>query len=466
MDLRDLAHALRRWWLLVALLTWSGAAGSMLVTWIATPVYAAHIEVFVALRGTQDASAAHEAGKFAMERVKSYAKLVTTPVVTTPAIAAVGLPLTPDELARKLTATIPPDTVLVDIAVRDTNPERARTIAAAVGRSFTDAVAALETPAGSSSAPVQVTIVQPAAIPTSPASPNRTLNLGLGLLVGVSAGLAAALLRETLDAGVKDPAELPALAGCTVMGVVQFDRDARRTPLAPLAAGRSPRAEDYRSLRTNLGFAGLETPPRVIVVTSALAREGKTVTACNLALALASAGQRTILLDGDLHGPAVAGCLGLEPPAGLADVITGRSDLTRAIQPWRDAHVPLQVVTAGTPSPNPSELLDSPALARTLDRLSRDVDAVVVDAPPLLAVTDAAVLARSADYVLVVVRYGTTRPEQVRRAVETLRGTGVTALGAVLNMVPSSRSRPDRDPIDASSGKLRAVPMTAGRPNR
>ncbi|MBI3687721.1 MAG: polysaccharide biosynthesis tyrosine autokinase [Actinobacteria bacterium] len=436
MEIRGYLRLLRRRWFVVVGLAVAGLIGAIGVTLTATPVYQAKTEAFISLHDGTSVADAYQGGQFSMQRVKSYAQVVTSPAVTGPVVAELRLDLTPEQLARRITANAPLDTVLIDIAVKDPSPERAQQIATAVGTTFSAVVAQLEAPNDKVASPVTVTIVRPAALPTTPVSPRRAVNLTLGLLIGLALGVGVAMLRESLDTSVKSDTDLAELTGSAALGVVGFDREAAKQPLVSLKETRSPRAEHYRSLRTNLRYADVDTPPRVVVVTSSVSLEGKSVTACNLALSLAGAGARTVLLEGDLRRPSVADYLGLEGAVGVTDVLVGRVQLADALQPWGDAGLPLQVLPSGALPPNPSELLGSANMLQLLTQLRERADFVIVDAPPLLAVTDAAILTKAADGALLVVRHGKTPRDQVRRALDALGNVDAKVLGTVLNMVP------------------------------
>jgi capsular exopolysaccharide synthesis family protein len=196
--------------------------------------------------------------------------------------------------------------------------------------------------------------------------------------------------------------------------------------------------EAFRVLRTNLQFVNVDSPSKVFVVTSSLPEEGKTTTSCNLAVALAQAGQRVLLLEGDLRRPKISEHLNVEEAVGLTTVLVGRIGLADAVQP---SGVPgLDVLPSGATPPNPSELLQSNAMHDVMDRLRKDYDVIVVDAPPLLPVTDAALLTAQSDGALLVIRHGKTTKDQVQHAAERLEAVDGRLVGAVLNMVPRRRS--------------------------
>jgi succinoglycan biosynthesis transport protein ExoP len=428
---------LRRQWFVVLLLALVATCGAAAYTKRQAPVFESSTQLFVSAGGTQtDISELQTGSTFTQQRVKSYADVVTSPSVAEAVITSLGLTYSPQELASRITVTNPLDTVLLDISVRDGDPVRAAAIANAVAREFPKLVALLETPTGKATSPVKVSVTQEAAVPEVPVAPRLPLNLALGLLVGLGLGVAAAVLRDQLDTTVEGSGDLEALSGSVPLGVVPFDSDTKTSPLVT-ADHFSGRAEAFRTLRTNLQFADVDNPPRLIVMTSALPNEGKTTTACNLALTLALSGARVILVDGDLRKPMAGTLLGIDSGAGLTNVLAGQhalEDVVVGVQ--RDM---LAVLPSGPTPPNPSELLGSQHMADLLGTLAEDYDVVVIDAPPLLPVTDAAVLSALADGALVVVRNGKTRRDEAERALKALTSVNAKLIGTVLNCAPKGK---------------------------
>jgi capsular exopolysaccharide synthesis family protein len=434
-DLHDFVRLLRRRWRAVAVLAVAGLAAAGVATASTTAVYQASTQVFVSLRGTgSNASNAYQDNLFSQQRVKSYVKIASSPAVTQPVIQRLGLNLTPQQLAGRITASAPPDTVLIDINLRDRVPSQAKALANAVAAQFGRVVGSLESPGRGQPSPVSVTVVRPAELPVTPVTPRPVLNVGLGFVFGLAVGIGLAVLREVLDTSVKTTEDVQELTGSSALGVIAFDQSAQRAPLVSQTDPHSMRLEAFRTLRTNLRFVDVDNPPRVVVLTSSVANEGKSTTACNVAITLASAGARVILVEGDLRRPRVADYMGLEGAVGLTDVLIGRAGLDQVLQPWGDS--PLSVLTSGPLPPNPSEMLGSTQMTELLEALRARADMVLIDTPPLLPVTDAAVLARECDGALVVIRQGRTTREQLNRALEALRSVDARVLGTVLNMAP------------------------------
>lgn len=436
MDLRDYLRLLRNRWRLIgacALLAIAAAAAFAALT---TKTYQAHVRLFVS---TQDSAAGtaqslQQGALFSQARVKSYADIVSTAPVTQPVVDQLGLRVTADQLGKKVKASAPLDTVLIDVTVSDASAVQAQAIANAVGTQFTRVVDDLERPVGGGPSPVKVSVVQQATLPTAPVSPKRNLDLALGLIVGLAVGVGFAVLGETLDTSVKSPQEVQDLAGAAALGIIAFDPDAERRPLIVEVSPHSPRSEAFRQLRTNLQFVDAGNPLRSVVVTSALPREGKSTTTCNLAITLARAGVKVLLVEGDLRRPRIGRYLGLPDSAdGLTDVLIGRKTLDEAVTRYGEDGPYL--LPAGPKPPNPAELLGGEPMRALMRELVTRFDLVLIDAPPLLPVTDAAILSTITSGVLFITRAGKTNREQVSRAIDSLKAVDGRVLGVVLNMV-------------------------------
>ncbi|GHE08171.1 chromosome partitioning protein [Streptomyces alanosinicus] len=357
---------------------------------------------------------------------------------------------TPEQLASRITAEAPLNTVLIDITVRDGIPSRAARIADAVAKHFAAVVERLETPktnrapregasaSESPASPVSLGVTEPASVPTHPVSPKRLLDLAAGLVGGslLAAGLVA--LREALDTTIKTSDALGELTSLPVLGSIPYDRGAAQQRVAMNTLSSSARAEAFRKLRANLQFAQVDDRPRVIVVTSPVTGEGKTTTSVNLALALADAGMRTCLIDADLRRPSVAGTFGLVEGAGLTTVLIGQAGVEDVAQ---QAGGRLTVLTSGPLPPHPTELLACGRMAELLRELADTYDVVAVDSAPVLPVADTVSLAPLADGVLLVVRASKTGREQIRNAADSLSRIGVRVLGAVFSMSPAFKGK-------------------------
>ncbi len=463
MTLTQYLRVLRQQWVVVALLAMLGLGGAAAFTYRQVPIYSAQTQLFISVRSPDPTiSTLSQGGTFTQQRVKSYAALVTSPEIAQAVITQLGLPYTAEELAGKISASSPLDTVLLEISVTDTDPDRAARIANAVGAQFPHFIATLETPAGRVVSPVKVSITRPAEVPGAPVSPRIPLNLALGLIVGLGLGIGAAVLRDQFNTTVSGVSDIERLTGSIPLGVVPYDSTAAKQPLVT-ADQFGGRAEAFRTLRTNLQFADVDDPPRVITITSALPAEGKTTTACNIALTLAQSGARVVLVEGDLRKPAVGKYFGISNAAGLTNVLAGQHELRDVIVSYqRDT---LAVLPSGPTPPNPSEMLGSQQMSHLLNSLANHYDLVIIDAPPLLPVTDAAVLAAAADGAILVVRHGKSRREEVERAQQALSSVNAKVLGTVLNFAPRKKRRGGYDGYGYGYGYGPATPVEQPKPS-
>ena len=305
-----------------------------------------------------------------------------------------------------------------------------------------------------------IRVVDPALIPGGPSRPNKTRNVMLSILVGLIGGIGLALLREYLDNTVKTPddietlARLPSLAVVPALSNSNGKRTGRFAKLlkAPVIVGKEGRAElvshnmpqsqmseAFRALRTSLLLSQADHPPQVILMTSALPREGKTTAAVNLAVTLAQLGDKTLLVDADLRKPGINRALSLVDGkhAGLSSYLAGVSSLDLITVP-HPAITNLAAIPTGPIPPNPADLLSSRRLTELIAELRTRYKFVVIDSPPIMAATDAVILSVLVDGVLLVVRSGETPKEAFTRTRDLLAGVKCHMLGVVLNAVDAS----------------------------
>ena len=437
-ELRDYIRIVRKGWAFIALLALTGVAAGAVSTLLMTPKYTSSTQLFVSVQSS-DSSSANElvqGGAAAQQKVRSYVDVVTSTTVLAPVIQELGLPVTSAELAEQITAETPANTVLIDITVEDDEAASAASIANAVAESFARTVVEeLETPSAGGPSLVKVAVIEPAVEAASPSSPRPLTNIAVGLLVGLALGVAAAVLRSTLDTRIHGAFDVEHVTNSPILGGISFDPTARKRPLIVQADPRSPRAESFRALRTNLQFVNLESTSRCFVMTSSLPGEGKTTTTANLAIALAETGASVAVVDGDLRLPRLAETLGLEGAVGLTDVLIGRADIRDVLQPWGSGS--LSVLPAGRIPPNPSELLGSQAMVSLVSSLTSSFDYVLIDAPPLLPVTDAAILSKLTGGAIVVSAAGRTNKNELQSALRNLDHIGSRVLGIVMTMLPT-----------------------------
>ncbi|UXA14941.1 polysaccharide biosynthesis tyrosine autokinase [Mycobacterium sp. SMC-8] len=435
MSLQDFIKVLRTRWITVCATVVAVTLGAVAYTFLTTPEYAASTRLFVSTTAGSSLSDAYQGNRFSKERVVSYSQLIMGETLAQRTIDKLGLDMKADELQSKVRAGSKVDTVLIDVEVLDESPVRARDIANTLSDEFVAMVRELETPEDGASPDSRVVVEQRASIPESPVIPKTSRNLAIGFALGVLLGMGLAVVRDFLDNTVKTRADFEEISGTSLVGSIPMDKERRKNTAISFENVNSPISEAFRKLRTNLQFLAVDNPPRVIVFTSSMPHEGKSTTAINVALALAEADHTVVLVDGDLRRAMIHKYLDLIGAVGFSTVLSGAATLGEALQKTR--YSGLTVLAAGAVPPNPSELLGSQAARKLLAELREKFDYVIVDSTPLLAVTDAAVLAAGADGVLLMARYGQTKREQLTHAVSSLENVGAPLLGAVFTMVPA-----------------------------
>jgi polysaccharide biosynthesis transport protein len=433
MDPSDYIQALRKRWAVILVLALLGASAGIAMAATTTPVYRATTKVFVSLEGGQTVQELVQGSTYTQNLVQSYVALTTMPVVLDPVIEELGLDTNARTLARSITAQAPINTVIVEISAADSSPAQAALVADAVAEQLAVAVEDLSSTAAGRSETVSMRTVAPADVPRNPVAPNTRFLVATGLLAGLAIGVVFALARELLDTKIRESKDVARVTDAAVLGSIGARNRARSAAPVMQVEPHSQTAEAYRRLRTNLKFLDFAGQLHSVVVTSPLPGDGKSTTSSNLALALAEGTQRVLLVDADLRRPSVAEYLGIEGSVGLTTVLIGGADLQEVVQPYGDGN--LDVLPSGAIPPNPTQLLSSPAMVELLAQMVALYDIVILDSPPLLPVTDSAILARLADGALVVAGARKTRRHQLAEAIGSLNAVGAVCFGVVLNRV-------------------------------
>jgi non-specific protein-tyrosine kinase len=430
----------------------------------------------------------------------TYADMLTDGPVLEQTIASLQIPITPAKLKNAIHVALVTNTMLISVTVEDTDPARAAAIANMLGKTFsarvqelldaryavsktnlqaqitsmeaqinqatTDLAAAtdqaehdqIETKltqyrtiyanlvtsleqVGLAEAQTNATVdqVDPAGVPTAPIRPTTAKNTLLAALVG--AMLAAALIVgvDMLDDRLRDPAELERRTGLTVVGVIPHSSSEKDTLITQFSP-RSPSSEAFRSLRTNVRYAAAVHPLHRLLVTSPTPSDGKTTIAANLSTVLAQSGLAITLVDADLRRPRVHNFFTLSNRAGLTDLFLSPQLALNGSAQATAVHN-LRAVCSGHLPPNPAELLGSTRMEDVLASLGKNSDMLLLDSPPLLSVTDAAVMIPFVDGVLLVVNSGRTHLRDIKQAASQLRQLGANLIGVVINDVDFSNLR-------------------------
>lgn len=435
MDVGNYIRVIRRRWRIIAatLLVVVGIAAA--VTALTEPLYRARAQLYVSTVGTDNATDLAQGSSFTQRQVTTYADIATTPYVLEPVIEELDLDRTPSELAGQIAAQAPVGTVILEISVTDPDSDMALDIAEAVSNHMVETLGELDQVNQSSASPVKATIVTPATLANAPVSPQVSRNLLLASVLGLVLGVGLAILRDLLDSSIRSEEDARGVSDAPILGGITFDKEAAKLPNLIIDKPHHTHSEAFRTLRTNLQFVNLGEPPRSIVLTSSLPAEGKTTTTAHLAQTLAAAGKRVCIVEGDLRRPRLMKYLGMEGGVGLTNVLIGEAELDDMLQPYGDTS--LTVLGSGPIPPNPAELLGSERMQALIKELSNRFDMVIVDAPPLLPVTDAAVLSRVTEGAVLVVGAGIVKREHLARTMQRLEQAQGHLLGLILNQLPT-----------------------------
>lgn len=429
MELLQYLSIARRWWWLLLVGTALGVGLAYGISTLVSPTYRATATLLVSQQQTPGVVQLNDLQ--ASERLaNTFSRLARLRPVLDRAIHDAPLAMSADDLAKQVSVSNPRSTQLLEVSATAHQPGDAAIIANSVAQAF---IATNDEAV--STRPGTVTIVEAAEAPDRPVSPRRIVNGVLGgvLALAVIAGLL--LLVESLDDTLKDATDVEQATALTALGMIdQFSRV--RSPADQLQAAIFPRslvAEEYRAVRTALANTlELARGGRVLLVSSPGPSEGKTTTLANLAVVFGMTGRRVVAVDTDLRRPTLHRVFGLRNTVGLTNLLlTADADVSRVLQ--RTAYHNVSVLTAGAIPANPSELVGSGRTARVIDQLRQQFDLVLLDSPPVLAVTDASVLGALADTVVLVVRPGQTRRSALRAAVQSLVQSGRSVSGVVLN---------------------------------
>ncbi|MGQ4568864.1 polysaccharide biosynthesis tyrosine autokinase [Dermabacteraceae bacterium P9123] len=409
-----------------------------------TPIYEAKAIGYVSVSGSSDsegnpvASAAGDQ-RLQMDKASTYVSLFKTRAVGEGIIEQLDLKgVSPDDLAAGLVATVDPNAPVIYVSTTNADPKLASDIANAAVKSAAVEAKKLDTGGRDEIQPVTVLVpYQEALAPGAPVSPILGKFLIVGFAIGIFLGYVLAFVRFRADTRVRTVDDVEKKLGSPVFAVLPESKALQREKSGVLPEPNSfTEREALRKLRTNLRFLDIDNPPRVIVVTSAIPAEGKSTVSGNLARVLARSGQKTLLIDADLRRPVVHTEFDVDGSVGLTQLLSGRVALDDVIQ--KSSVRNLCVLPAGQIPPNPSELLGSRRMEQLLKELRKDYF-VILDAPPVLPVTDATLLARLTDGALIVVSSGTSRLEVLSRAFDSMRSVDAKVLGTVLNKVSTKR---------------------------
>ena len=436
MTLNDFFAILRQRWRIIAATMLAVVAVACVVTIQTAPVYSASSRVYlVANIPSEDGTASRYA--VPASDLSTMIEVASSPVVLDPVRQQLGLPAGYPVNVR---AAVAENTQLFDVTVEAPDPAVAAAVATAVPQQMTDAVMELSSMLSQPGSTVEVRTIAAAGGPERADQPQRGAQpRHREPWQGCCSGLGFAVLRHNLDTRIRDVTDIAELSDRPVLARVPLRKVANRQTLFLDTDPFGPHAEAVRRMRTNLMFVDVTTRQHSFAITSPSASEGKTTTAINLAMAMADAGTRVLLVDADLRNPSVARVMGLEGAVGLTTVLLGRATLGDVVQQW--GATPLFVLPAGEIPPNPSELLGSEAMRELFAQMTTDYEFVLFDTPPVLPVTDALVVDQLTGGTIVVLAANRTRKRHLQETLRIMETAGTRLGGFALNMVPGEVSK-------------------------
>lgn len=436
MELRLFLSNLARGWYILLAAVLLGLLGGLVHAATTQPVFVSNARLLVNVRSAASITDLVQANALSQQLAANYAQLAGTRYVLDRAATQAGVGVTAAELETQVTAVAVENTAFVNVTAQADSAQSAAKIANAVSSSLIVASLTLAQDNSSANSTLELEAVQPANTPLLPSGGSLASELPLGGAIGLLVGVVIVLLRERFDTRFRSADRVAVVTNADVLGAMPNDRTAKTVPALALAASSPERYETFRSLRTALDGQGmLPSGGGIIAVTSSVPAEGKSSTVAGLAVAIAATGRKVVVVEADLRRPTVAKAFGVEAGPGLTDVLLGKETAEAVLQQvGPDDHI--GVLRAGSTVLSSSELFESAALATLLDELKQESTTVLVDTPPLLALSDAASLARHADRVILVVGAPVAKQGEVTRALAVLRRVKVSISGVVLNRVP------------------------------
>jgi receptor protein-tyrosine kinase len=467
----DYLRTFRRFWWLVVVAAILGAGVGYATTFFSTPEYQSTARLFVTTQSGTSVGDAYQNNLFSQERVVSYAGLATSEQVAARAVDQLKMPITPDQLRAKITATPLPKTVLLDISVTDTDPVVAQTYANAVSDQLVQLVSELETSRRGGTPAAGAILLDDANYPTSPSGPSLLTMVGLGAVGGAIVGLLLAVGIGAFDSRLRARESVETVTRSHALGALVADPRRSGVPVADLAAGGLA-AERLRELRTNLQFARTKAGqrPTVIAVTSPGRGDGRTTTAIDLAATFAEAGRTVVLVEGDFVNPVLADRLALTDAEraraaqrGLGTSLAGDHEASVAIIE-SPGGAPFALLPAGPSASTRRRLWGDEGAGRVIESLRANYDYVIIDTPPLNETSDGAVVAALGDGAIVLARIAHTTTKGLRSAIQVLEAASAELIGTVVTCEPGHKRELSKQPAEAPAAVVTPREKTAAAP--
>jgi len=431
---------LRKRWYLVLAATLLGGAAAFAASSTVTPIFHSTASLYFSLTTASSGSDINQGSAYTQAQMLSFARLATSAEVLQPVARELDGDLTTAQLRRMMTVTIPQNTVILDVRVGSTDPERAARIANAVSDSLIDAVDEVAPEASDGATTVTATAIDPATPAAFQSSPNKQQDAVLGAIVGFLLSSVAIVLMSALDTRVRSEATLKDITDLPVLGSIEQTPASSDPRPISIRQPNGSAAEAFRQVRSGLRFASASHETRSLAITSSVPGEGKTWLSANLAYVLAETGRRVLLIDADLRKPRVADSFGIVGSVGLTTVLIDAIPLRSAVQQWPRSS--LEILPSGAVPPNPAELLASDRMKELIGELVDEYELVVIDTAPVQVVADATMISQQVDAVLIVADTTKVRRAQLAATIAVLERTDAHISGVVLNRV---KPRPRHD---------------------
>ncbi|HCS72264.1 MAG TPA: hypothetical protein DIW17_00100 [Clostridiales bacterium] len=438
LDIRDIIHIIRKhFWIIVLTILLFASASGIISVFFLDDVYASSTTLIVSKQNQNSNVNEIQLSDVNLSRnlVDTYSVIIKSNRVLENVVSDLGLNISVNELKSKINVSAEGNTEILRITVEDLIPEQARDIADSTAEVFISEVNKLLNMEN-------VQVIDTARVSQIPIRPTTVRNCIIAAFLGLMVGLGIIFLIEYLDNTIKTQEDAEEFLKLPVIGrIPNFDtkkskkKSADRSPrLATGAATRAPVTEAYKTLRTNIQFSNVDNNLKVLMVTSTSKDEGKSSTAANLAVSIAQSNKKVLLIDCDLRSSIVHRIFHLLNEKGLTNILVGEAEPSSIVNSGGISN--LHIISAGPKPPNPSELLGSTRMQAFLQQAAEIYDMIILDAPPIMPVSDALVLSKYTDGVVYVVGYGDIAREMVIRAKTDLEKVGAKILGSVINDIP------------------------------
>ena len=426
-DLREYIFIIRkRIWIILLITVVSVAASGLVSFYVLESVYETHTTMMVG-KTKQEQMIEYNDVLLSQKLVKTYGEIARSRIVSKEVIENLNLEYTPEQLKNKVSVSPVKDTEIIMISVQDSDPAKAAEIANNVALVFIKHVVAIMNVDN-------VQVIDKAEIPQNAIKPREMLNMAIAGLLGLMLSFGIVFLLEYLDNTIKSPGDVEKYLELPTIGTIpEINEKDHSHKIIAMDNPKSPIAEAYRTLRTNLQFSSLDKEMRSIVVTSTGPGEGKTTTICNLAVTMAQSGIKVLLIDCDLRKSQVHKHFELSNNRGITNVLARHASFEEAVK--RTQTMGLDILTAGPKPPNPAELVGSNVMKEFIREMTKEYDRVLIDAPPVGVVTDAALLSTIVDGTILVVASGQVNIDATQRSKSLLQKVNANILGGLLNKI-------------------------------